>query len=174
MKKQVERLIFIHINNAARFKSSLRIYLPFITSTETLVSPAVLQPLAFVNLAFSQTGLTALGITDNLNDTHFASGMFSDAPNLGDDTSEWISPFAGTNVHAVIVLGSDQVRLVIEKIRQCLNNLNNVQTAILDLFQSTLSLTFGSSITILNTLTGQVRPGNQAGHERKQPVLRHI
>jgi hypothetical protein len=109
MKKQVERLIFFHINNAAGFKSSLKNYISYITSTETLVSPPAQQPQAFVNLAFSQTGLTALGITDDLGDSQFTSGMFSDAPALGDDTSKWISPFTGTNIHGVAVLGSDQV-----------------------------------------------------------------
>lgn len=109
MKKQVERFVFFHINNATGFRSSLKTYIPQITSTATLLSPAAQQPLAFVNLAFSQTGLTALGITDSLDDTQFSSGMFADAPNLGDDMTQWLSPFIGTNIHGVFLIGSDQV-----------------------------------------------------------------
>lgn len=111
MKKQTERLVFFSINNAASFRSALKTYLPQITSTATLISPAASQPLAFVNLAFSQTGLTTLGITDDLDDAEFTSGMWADAANLGDDTSKWVSPFKGTSIHGVFVLGSDTVRL---------------------------------------------------------------
>ena len=110
MKKQVERLIFLQINNGTAFKQSMKNYLSYITSTETLVSPPAQQPLAFVNVAFSQAGLTALGITDSLNDTQFESGMWADATNLGDDISKWVSPFTGTTIHVVVVIGSDQVR----------------------------------------------------------------
>lgn len=109
MKKQMERLVFFQINDAAGFKTALKTYLPQITSTATLISPASEQPLTFVNIAFSHTGLTALGITDNLNDARFSEGMFTDAPNLGDDTSQWLPPFTGTSIHGVFVLGSDQV-----------------------------------------------------------------
>jgi hypothetical protein len=110
MKKQQERLVFFKINNAAGFKSALKSYLPQITSTATLIGPAAQQPLTYVNLAFSQTGLTTLGITDNLNDLQFSAGQFADAASLGDDTSKWIAPFTGTSIHGVFVLGSDQVR----------------------------------------------------------------
>jgi hypothetical protein len=117
MKKQVERLVFFQINDAAGFASSLQSYISFITSTETLISPPAQQPQAFVNLGFSQTGLNMLGITDSLNDPQFAAGMFADAPALGDDTSKWISPFTGTSIHAVAILGSDQVRLFSDMIQ---------------------------------------------------------
>ena len=111
MKKQVERLIFFQINNATDFKSALKTYLPQITSTSTIISPPAQQPLTFVNLAFSHTGINTLGIPDNLQDPQFTAGMWADAESLGDDTSKWLSPFAGTSIHGVFVLGSDQARL---------------------------------------------------------------
>jgi hypothetical protein len=110
MKKQQERLVFFEINNAAGFKSALRSYLPQITSTATLIAPPAQQPLTYVNLAFSQTGLNTLGIKDSLNDDQFSAGQFADAASLGDDTSKWIAPFTGTSIHGVFILGSDQVR----------------------------------------------------------------
>ncbi|KIP02827.1 DyP-type peroxidase [Phlebiopsis gigantea 11061_1 CR5-6] len=146
MKKQTERLVFFQINSASGFRSALKTYLPQITSTATLISPAANQPLAFVNIGFSQTGLTALGITDDLNDAEFASGMWADAANLGDDPSKWVSPFKGTAIHGVFVLGSDQA-------------------SYLDQYQSAISSTFGSSISVLTTISGAARPGDQAGHE---------
>ena len=109
MKKQKEIFYFFHINNAATFKTALRAYNPEIASTAVLLSPPASQPLAFVNVAFSQTGLTALGVIDNLGDSQFAEGQFADAVNLGDDTSKWDSAFAGTNIHGVFLIGSDQV-----------------------------------------------------------------
>lgn len=110
MKKQKERFVFFHVNNATQFKSALKTYVPArITSTATLISDPAQQPLAFVNLAFSSTGLQALGITDNLGDQQFSSGQFADAENLGDNLREWVPPFTGTNIHGVFLIGSDQV-----------------------------------------------------------------
>ena len=63
MRKQKERFVFFHVNDATQFKKSLQAYIPArITSCATLISSPDRQPLAFVNLAFSSTGLTALGI----------------------------------------------------------------------------------------------------------------
>ena len=110
MKKQKETFYFFHINDAAAFKTALLSYVPDrITSTTVLLSPPSSQPLAFVNLAFSHTGLTTLGVTDDLGDPQFTGGQFADAPSFSDDTSQWEAPFAGTNIHGVFLIGSDQV-----------------------------------------------------------------
>ena len=110
MKKQKERFVFFQVNNATEFKSVLKAYTPVnITSASLLVSPASSQPLSFVNVAFSNTGLSALGINEDLGDPSFASGQFSDAAALGDDTAVWESTFKGTDVHGVFLIGSDQV-----------------------------------------------------------------
>lgn len=112
MKKQKERFVFFQINDAVQFKATLKTYVPArITSTATLISPPDQQPLAFVNLAFSSTGLRTLGITDNLLDPQFSSGMFADAENLGDDLSQWAPPFTSTSIHGVFLIGTDQVSL---------------------------------------------------------------
>ena len=110
MKKQKETFYFFHINNAAAFKTALATYLPKITSTSTILSAPSLQPNAFVNVAFSQSGLDTLGITDNLGDSFFTAGQFADAPTLFDDMSQWEAPFNGTNIHGLFLIGSDQVR----------------------------------------------------------------
>ncbi|KAI0701290.1 hypothetical protein BC835DRAFT_236693 [Cytidiella melzeri] len=147
MKKQIERFVFFHINDATSFKSALKTYAPAnITSTATLLSPASEQPLAFVNIAFSQTGLTALGITDNLGDTQFASGQFADAASLGDDTAQWESAFKGTDVHGVFLIGSDQTSYI----TSYTNDLNTI---------------FGSSYSVKYTQDSAARPGSEAGHE---------
>ncbi len=109
MKKQLETFYFFHINDATSFKTALKSYVPTITSTATLLSPASSQPLAFVNMAFSSSGLKELGITDNLGDQQFSSGMYADATNLGDSLSNWKSTYAGTNIHGVFLIGTDQV-----------------------------------------------------------------
>lgn len=109
MKKEKETFYFFHINDATAFRTALASYLPNITSTSTLLSPPSSQPLAFVNLAFSSTGLAALGISDDIGDLYFSSGQFADADNLGDDISLWESPFVNRSIHGVILIGSDEV-----------------------------------------------------------------
>jgi len=54
---------------------------PLITSTAQLISPQFESPFA-VNLAFSSTGLSALGVTDDLGDSPFSNGQFADAAAL--------------------------------------------------------------------------------------------
>lgn len=51
---------------------------PLITSTAQLISPEFESPFA-LNLAFSATGLSALGVTENLGDSPFSGGQFADA-----------------------------------------------------------------------------------------------
>jgi hypothetical protein len=110
MSKIKERFVFFHINDAAAFKSVLNPYAAAnITSIATLLPGAPEQPLAFVNVAFSQTGLSALGVTDSLGDSHFISGQFADASTLGDDTDNWEAAFKGTNIHGIFLIGSNQV-----------------------------------------------------------------
>ena len=165
MKKQKETFYFFHINNAPAFKVALKSYLPKITSTATLLSPPSSQPLAFVNVAFSQTGLTTLGITDNLGDSQFSSGQFADAENLGDDTSQWEAPFKGTNIHGVFLIGSDQVHLSISRGAVVITD-REYQTAYTTQYANDITSTFGSSITKVYEIDAAARPGSEAGHER--------
>nr|AZJ17935.1 dye-decolorizing peroxidase [Irpex lacteus] len=147
MKKNKERFVFFHINDASRFKDVLKTYAPAnITSVATLVSPAPLQPLAFVNVAFSRTGLSTLGVKDNLGDNAFNAGQFADAEGLGDDTGVWESAFKGTHIHGVFLIGSDQDEF-------------------LQTYTHDLNALFGSSLSVEYTLDAAARPGPEAGHE---------
>ncbi|KIJ24614.1 hypothetical protein M422DRAFT_194503, partial [Sphaerobolus stellatus SS14] len=105
------------------------------------------QPNALVNVAFSQTGLTALNVTDNLGDPIFSAGQFANAANLGDPgTGNWVSAFKGTNIHGVFLLASDS-------------------TVLIDLEWAAVQVLFGSSISQIYTLSAQARPGSEEGHE---------
>nr|B0BK72.1 RecName: Full=Peroxidase 2; Short=MsP2; Flags: Precursor [Mycetinis scorodonius]CAP53935.1 fungal peroxidase [Mycetinis scorodonius] len=148
MKKNKEMFFFFSIADATAFKSHLdSAILPLITSTQQLLTVAT-QPTTAVNLAFSQTGLNALGLaSQGLGDSLFASGQFSGAESLGDPgTSNWVQAFAGTGIHGVFLLASDTI-----------DNVN----AELSQIQSIL----GTSITEAYRLQGEARPDDQQGHE---------
>ncbi|KAF8583284.1 dye-decolorizing peroxidase precursor [Ramaria rubella] len=146
MKKNIEVFYFFKINNAKTFKSLLRALAGTITTTTQLLDVNK-QPNAAVNIAFSHTGLTALGVNDTLGDPAFTGGQFADAANLGDPgTSNWVSAFAGTNIHGVFLLASDSILLI-------------------DAQLVAINLLLGSSISKVYQLQGQARPGDQLGHE---------
>jgi deferrochelatase/peroxidase EfeB len=150
MKKPHELFYFFSITNAAAFKTALKSnVISLVTSAATLLSPSTSQPLAFLNMAFSQSGLTALGITDNLGDTQFAAGMYADAPSLGDVQSDFEAPFQGTSIHGVFLIGSNQ-------------------TSYINDLLSTVTGYFGGSISFKSQLLSAARPGDQAGHERER------
>ncbi|ESK92508.1 fungal peroxidase [Moniliophthora roreri MCA 2997] len=147
MKKDKELFFFFGIQDAAAFKSKLASDVHgLITSTTELLDVA-LQPVTAVNIAFSQTGLTALGITDDLQDFGFSQGQFVDAGALGDPgTGNWIQGFTGTSVHGVFLIASDTQANVDAE----LTNIQNI---------------LGNSITEIHRLQGAARPGNEKGHE---------
>jgi hypothetical protein len=149
MKKPVELFYFFQINDASSFKSALRNrVISLVTSTAVLISPASSQPLAYMNIAFSQRGLNALGIKDSLGDSFFSAGQLADAPGLGDNVNgDWDSAFTGSGIHGVLLIASDSQAFVNDM-------LNNVLSS------------FGSSISETTRLQGAARPGSQAGHER--------
>ena len=106
-----------------------------------------------LNLAFSQSGLTKLGVTDDLGDKAFKNGQFVDADNLGDPgTVNWKPAFKGTNVHGVFLIASD----------------STILTDAMILF---LTGILGSDITEQYRLLGNVRPGPEAGHESTHIVI---
>ncbi|KAL0575177.1 dye-decolorizing heme-containing peroxidase [Marasmius crinis-equi] len=108
MKKDKELFFFFNITDVATFKSKLKTDIHNrITSTTQLLDVAT-QPITAVNIAFSQSGLNALGVTDNLQDSNFGGGQFKDARLLGDPgTGNWVPGFSGTGIHGVILLASD-------------------------------------------------------------------
>ncbi|KAJ7512546.1 fungal peroxidase [Mycena galericulata] len=147
MKKNQELFYFFSIANATDFKAKLASdILPLITTTTQLLNVST-QPVTALNIAFSQTGLTALGVTESLGDAAFAGGQFADLSNLGDPGStDWVPQFAGTTIHGVILFASDTV--------------DNINSEV-----ASLESALGSSITQLYTLQGAARPGSEAGHE---------
>ncbi|KAJ7138453.1 fungal peroxidase [Mycena crocata] len=147
MKKNKELFYFFSIANATAFKPKLASdILPLITSTTQLLSVST-QPITAVNIAFSQSGLTALAITDNLGDSAFRAGQFSDRNALNDPGStNWVPEFAGTGIHGVILFASDTEGNINDEVAK-------VESAL------------GSSITKVYSLQGAARPGSEAGHE---------
>ncbi|KAK7062703.1 dye-decolorizing heme-containing peroxidase [Paramarasmius palmivorus] len=147
MKKDKELFFFFSIQDAATFKSKLASDIHgLITSTNQLLDVS-LQPITAVNIAFSNSGLSTLGITDDLNDAAFTSGQFVDAEALGDPgTGNWIEGFKGTGVHGVFLIASDTQSNVDAE----LVNIQNI---------------LGSSISEVHRLQGAARPGSENGHE---------
>jgi len=146
MKKKIEVFFFFHINNGAKFKKGLKTLAPQITTTTQLLQVST-QPITAINVAFSSTGLAALGVNDTLGDPLYTGGQFKDAPNLGDPgTTNWVPEFKGTFVHGVFLLASDAPSSIT-------NELHSIQSL------------FGSSMSQKYILQGQVRPGNEEGHE---------
>ena len=149
MRKPAELFYFFHINNAASFKRILgNQVISLLTSAAVLISTPSTQPLAFMNIAFSQQGLNALGITDNLGDAFFSAGQLADAPNLGDNVDgDWDAAFKGSGIHGVLLIASDEQ-----------GNVRGMLRHVLSLFRR--------SISEVTRLQGTARPGSQAGHER--------
>ncbi|KAJ6501275.1 fungal peroxidase [Mycena vulgaris] len=147
MKKNKELFFFFGIANATVFKAKLKSdILPLVTSTTQLLNVSA-QPTTALNIAFSQSGLRALNISDSLGDTVFPGGQAADNGTLGDPgTQNWVPEFVGTNIHGVILLASDTV-----------DNINNELAG--------LKSALGDSITEIYSLQGAARPGSEQGHE---------
>lgn len=70
------------IDNSTSFKDKMQTQLDrFITSTAQLISPHFESPFS-INMAFSATGLSALGVPNDLGDPAFSGGQFADANSL--------------------------------------------------------------------------------------------
>ncbi|KAG7094730.1 hypothetical protein E1B28_005549 [Marasmius oreades] len=148
MKKNKELFFFFEITDVAAFKSKLGTDIhDRITPTAKMLDVAT-QPVTAVNIAFSHSGLTALGVNvDDLLDTNFQMGQLEDAPTLGDPgTGNWVSAFVEQKVHGVFLLASDTQSNIDDELK-------SIQTAL------------GGSITELHRLQGAARPGDQQGHE---------
>ncbi|THU94012.1 fungal peroxidase [Dendrothele bispora CBS 962.96] len=148
MTKIKELFFFFSIKDAATFKSKLGSDIhSLVTNTNQLLPGSSNVPVTAVNIAFSNTGLLALNVTDDLQDPDFVSGQFAEAINLGDaGTSNWVPEFAGTNIHGVFLLAASDVQDIDTQ-------LANIQQIL------------GDSITEIYRLSGAARPGNEQGHE---------
>jgi hypothetical protein len=149
MKKNQELFYFFSIADAADFKPKLASdIVPLITTTSQLLDVST-EPTTLVNIAFSQSGLTTLNVTDALGDSAFTGGQFKDLKTLGDPGStNWVPEFAGTGIHGVLLFASDTV--------------DNINTAV-----ASLEAALGDSITKVYSLQAAARPGAEAGHERE-------
>ncbi|KAF5375783.1 hypothetical protein D9757_008980 [Collybiopsis confluens] len=146
MKKNKELFFFFKIQDATAFKSHLGAdILPLITTTTQIVASSS-QLTTLVNIAFSQRGLSALGVTDSLGDSLFSSGQLAGATSLGDQTSNWVPQFAGSDIDGVLLIASDTV-----------DNVNNTLSA--------LQNSINGSISEVYRIQGAARPGDQQGHE---------
>ncbi|KAF7365563.1 Dye-decolorizing peroxidase [Mycena venus] len=131
MHKNKEFFFFFSVNDATTFKAKLSLsILPLITSTSEILSVNT-QPITAVNIAFSHTGLVALGVNDDLGDPDFVAGQFSQTTFIGDNHSLWNPAFAGTNIHGVLLLASDTV----DNINTELANIQSIlSTSITEIF----------------------------------------
>lgn len=89
MHKQLQQFVFFGINDVATFKTHLANDIAPIVASAAQLANVSTQPLVALNIAFSQSGLTALGVTDSLNDAAFSAGQVNDITNLG--TSSTVS-----------------------------------------------------------------------------------
>jgi hypothetical protein len=113
-----------------------------------------------LNAAFSQSGLDALSIKDSLGDDIFKNGQLADAEALGDpgftDTHKkfhpfnWLHPFRGTIDGVFLITGES-----VETVRSVLKTL-----------EETFDIHDDDPVIVeVATLWGNVRPGDEAGHE---------
>ncbi|KAJ7201686.1 fungal peroxidase [Mycena pura] len=147
MKKNKELFYFFSIANARVFKRKLATDILLLITTTTQLLSVSTQPLTAHTIAFSQTGLKTLGVTDDLGDPAYAGGQFADLGNLGDPGStNWVPEFKGTNIHGVLLFASDTE--------------HNIHAAV-----AHLDAVLGNCVTKVYTLDGAARPGKEAGHE---------
>ncbi|KZV94529.1 fungal peroxidase [Exidia glandulosa HHB12029] len=147
MHKQQQRFYFFTINDAATFKTHLAADIAPVVASVTQLSSVSTQPLVALNIAFSQTGLNALGVTDNVGDALFTAGQASNTVgNLKETTDNWVTQFKTPGIHGVILLASDDKSLI-------------------DQQEASIQSTFGAAISKVYSLDGAIRPGAEAGHE---------
>ncbi|PIL28565.1 hypothetical protein GSI_08606 [Ganoderma sinense ZZ0214-1] len=174
LPKKVQHYLFFQIDDdVAAFRKRLHLLIPFITNTTQAQDDrakiaahkkaAVEQgknyeflQLSGVNIAFSQFGLTKLGITDDMGDTAFTDGQQKDSKNLGDAGApgadgefvpNWIDAFKG-QIHGVVLISGN-----------CDLTVTATQATVLSIFNVGARITLHEVIT----LKGVVRP--ERGHE---------
>ncbi|KAF8596549.1 Dyp-type peroxidase [Ceratobasidium sp. AG-I] len=164
LPKKKEEFVFFVITDVAKFKAALK-HLKVSTTGDVIRAlkaikevkgeePEKLITLPLLNISFSQTGLTALGIKDSIGDPAFAAGQLADAQLLGDEGQvddegkfdpSWETAFKG-QIHGVLLFTGESWKTA-----------NGIA-------KETLKA-FGKSIRVVYTLKGSVRPGAEKGHE---------
>ncbi|TGJ80762.1 dyp-type peroxidase [Xylaria hypoxylon] len=183
--KKNEAFFFFQIKagQASPFREDLRSFIPLITTTTEAKKfhqciregkkEAAKQGKPFpmiensgVNISFSQKGLVALGITDNIGDDVFKQGMLADASGLGDDLSDWDADFK-KEIHAVIIVTANSTS-VLERTLDHIKSIFRVGHK-------------DTTIQEVTRLLGQTRPGAEDGHEHfgfndglSQPAVKDV
>ncbi|KAH6653049.1 peroxidase TAP [Truncatella angustata] len=104
-----------------------------------------------VNIAFSKTGLTTLGINDEINDTPFTVGQRAHAADtLGDNLDKWDEKFK-EEIHGVILVAASHKHI-----------LDKAWGRVKNIFQVGKE---HAGIIVVKELAGQTRPGSEDGHE---------
>jgi Dyp-type peroxidase family len=173
LPKKTETKFFFQIVNVTSFRKQLQDVIPLITTVAKVLKDRdaidkhkkkpypkpELIPLWGVNISFSHFGFVKLGINDtNLVDAAFLGGQEADAESLGDSGTgtgptfvpDWIPQFK-EKIDGLIIFSGDSHATVNAKVHQ-----------VLTIFG------FGtpkSSVAEVFRVTGDVRPGNEAGHE---------
>ena len=147
--KSIELFFFFGISDAAAFKHCLASDIQHRITSVLKILAVHRQPITAVNIGFSASGLRTLGIDSaTLNMGSFDAGQWKDASFLGDSGTNWRPEFAGTSIHGLFILQSDTIA-----------NINH------ELYSIKRAL--GNSVVELYQLRGELRPGDQAGHERE-------
>ncbi|KAF6747547.1 peroxidase TAP [Ephemerocybe angulata] len=176
LPKKTETFYFFEITDVTGFRTNLRDFVPVVkTVAQTLKDREAIDkhkkesghgghkpptiPLVGVNIAFSHLGFAKLGIDDTkLVDTAFLSGQRQDARTLGDKGTldgdkfvpDWDAPFK-QDIHGVFVVAGDSHVTVDRKV-QLIEQRFKVGTPT-------------ASISKIVSIVGDVRPGDQDGHE---------
>jgi len=171
LAKTVESFVFFVITNPTQFRKSINSIIPLITTTtQALADQAAIQAhkkkgdpglltLVGTNIAFSQAGLHALGIDDNLQDPLFSAGQLADASNnftnnglsdpgvvTGSTTDPAWDPIFKQTIHGCILITG--------------NSLITLRARLVE-----LDVILAGSVKNLATIDGAVRPGAERGHE---------
>ncbi|KAI1193587.1 hypothetical protein F5X97DRAFT_336665 [Nemania serpens] len=183
--KKHETFFFFRIKagKESAFRDDLRSFIPLVTSTTEAKEfhhkirehkkeaakhgrPHPTIDNSAVNIAFSQKGLTALKITEDIGDDGFKNGMLADASALGDDLDDWDDNFK-KEIHGVIAVTANSDSVLEGTIR----HINKI-------------FRFGekdATIAQVAFLQGQTRPGSESGHEHfgfndglSQPAVKDV
>jgi Dyp-type peroxidase family len=177
LPKQTQKFFFFQIDEVDGFRTNLANLVPLITTAEQtkdtiseirrfkvqnrlqvdegdgeVVHPASIT-VSGVNIAFSNKGLLKINITDDIKDQNFKDGMLKGAENLGDNgvgsgasfQPDWDSTFL-QELHGVALIAGDDH----DSVDSALANVKSI---------------LGASVREVSTLQGDVRPGDERGHE---------
>ncbi|KAM0797506.1 peroxidase TAP [Usnea florida] len=177
LPKKTQTYFFFLIDDSRvhEFRTQLSHLIPLITTTAEVLGhqktisqckgvaaqhgvPAPLLKISGVNLVFSHKGLSKMGIDDStINDPAFTKGMLADALDLGDPPTtadpknpDWVPAFKH-GVDGMVLVSGECHATVAEKLAE----IEKI------FFVGTPSATIHEALRIV----GDVRPGNEKGHE---------